>query len=125
VSNGTAAHRPAGLQDQISTSLLALWVKHAGAPPSAARTTIAGNEITCELEDAGGAGSKLPTAYAYRREAIAIVTRLTHRRVAAFTSLHDRASDVATVTLTLHPSLGGAVPMPSGRRARIRHRARA
>jgi hypothetical protein len=125
VSNGTARQRPDGLQDQIGTSLQALWMKHAGAPPSAARTTINGNAITCVLDGAGGSSAKLPTAYAYKREAIAVVTRLTHRRVAKFDSLHDRATDVATVTMTLHPSLGGDVPMPSGRRARIRHRARA
>lgn len=119
------AKSPAGLRHEIGSSFSGLWAKHAGARPRASRTSIEGNAIICVLSGVGGPSGAPLDGHAYKREAIAAVTRLTHRRVASFSTSNDPETGGATVTVVLHPSLGGAVPMPSGRRARIRHRARA
>jgi len=123
VSEPTAAS-PAGLRHQLGVSFSSLWAKHAGTRPRASRTSIEGNAITCALSGVGGPSARSLNGHAYKRDVIAVVTRLTHRRVAPFSTALDPDAKAVTVSVTLHPSLGGAVPMPSGRRARIRHRTR-
>jgi hypothetical protein len=111
---------PASLSDRISGAFGSIWTKYAEEEPSAVRTEIHGNVVTCRLIDAvgvfnrsmiapqtrdtvGGVG-KL-TAADYERDAVAAVVRLTRQRVASFVSSHDRDTDVATEVFTLEPSL--------------------
>jgi uncharacterized protein YbcI len=121
-----------GLPTEITTSLVSLWTRYAGKAPSAARTEIRGNVVTCVLVDAvgdynrgmaaaqtrdtvAGIGKLTPTAY--KQEAVAAVVRVTHQRVVSFISSHDRDTDVATEVFTLEPSLGRGAPALAARRA--------
>jgi hypothetical protein len=105
---------------ELTKSLTTLWTEHARVAPSAVRTEIRGNVVTCVLTDAvadfnqatitpqtgdrkRGIG-KLDQLH-YEREAIAVVGRLTHQRVASFLSSHDRDTDIATEVFTLGPLL--------------------
>jgi hypothetical protein len=111
---------PASLPDRISGAFGSLWTKYAAEEPSAVRTEIHGNVVTCRLVDAVGVfnrsmiapqtrdtvrGVGKLTAADYKRDAVAAVGRLTRQRVASFVSSHDRDSDIATEVFTLMPSL--------------------
>ena len=78
------------LSADLTKSFVSLWTQYAGKPPTAVRTEIRGNVVTCVLADGvgdfnrsmiapqahdtvGGVG-KL-TAAAYKREAVAAVVR--------------------------------------------------
>jgi hypothetical protein len=123
---------PNGLSTEITTSLVSLWTSYAGKAPSAARTEIRGNVVTCVLVDAVGdynrgmvaaqtrdavAGIGKLTPAAYKQEAVAAVVRVTRQRVTSFISSHDRDTDIATEVFTLEPSLGRGAPAPAARRA--------
>jgi hypothetical protein len=131
MTTSATARQPDGLPAEITTSLVSLWTSYAGTAPSAARTEIRGNVVTCVLVDAVGdynrslAGSQTRdsvagigklTPAAYKREAAAAVTRVTRQRVASFISSHDRDTDVATEVFTLEPSLGRGAPALAARR---------
>ncbi len=108
--NSATARLPNGLPAEITRSLVSVWTRYAGQAPTAARTQIRGNVVTCMLVDAVGdydrsmapptrdavAGDGELTPSAYKREAVAAVVRLTRQRVASFISSHDRDTDVAT-----------------------------
>lgn len=111
---------PASLSDRISGAFGSIWTKYAEEEPSAVRTEIHGNVVTCRLIDAVGVfnrsmiapqtrdtvrGVGKLTAADYERDAVAAVVRLTRQRVASFVSSHDRDTDVATEVFTLEPSL--------------------
>ena len=124
---------PSGLPAEITRSLVSLWTRYAGKPPSTARTEFDGNVVTCVLVDAVGdynrsmarsqtgggvAGIGKLTPAAYKREAVAAIVRVTRQRVVSFISSHDRDTDVATEVFTLEPSLRrGAPDLPARRSA--------
>ena len=103
---------PDGLPTEITRSLVSLWTRHAGKAPTAARTEIRGNVVTCVLDDAVGDHKHR----AYKREAVAAVARVTRQRVTSFISSHDGDTDVATEVFTLERSLGRGSPALAGRR---------
>jgi Na+-translocating membrane potential-generating system (MpsC) len=120
---------PASLSDRISGAFGSLWTEYAEEEPSAVRTEIHGNVVTCRLIDAVGVfnrsmiapqtrdtvrGVGKLTAADYKRDAIAAVGRLTRQRVASFVSSHDRDSDIATEVFTLVPSLQMGRPRSEG-----------
>jgi hypothetical protein len=111
---------PASLSDRISGAFGSIWTKYAEEQPSAVRTEIHGNVVTCRLIDAVGLfnrsmiapqtrnnvrGVGKLSAADYERDAVAAVVRLTRQRVASFVSSHDSDTDVATEVFTLEPSL--------------------
>jgi len=125
------------LSADLTKSFVSLWTQYAGKPPSAARTEIRGNVVTCVLADGVGdfnrsmlasqahatvGGVRELTAAAYKRDAVAAVVRLTRQRVASFVSSHDRDTDVATEIFTLEPSFGRGAPRfgRTGRRPAVR-----
>jgi hypothetical protein len=129
----TRSFRPrnAGLPQEITEALVALWTRYAGKPPADARTEVRGNVVTCVLVDAVGnfdertadphrqgafPGARKPTLADYKRDAVAAIVGLTRQRVAAFLSSHDRDTDVATEIFTLEPSLGRGRPGLTGTR---------
>jgi len=129
--NSATARLPNGLPAEITGSLVSVWTRYAGKAPTAARTQIRGNVVTCMLVDAVGdydrsmapptrdavAGDGELTPSAYKREAVAAVVRLTRQRVASFISSHDRDTDVATEVFILEPSLGRGAPILADRRS--------
>jgi uncharacterized protein YbcI len=114
---------------ELSKSLTTLWTDYAGTAPSAVRTEIRGNVVTCVLTDAVAdfnhgmvtpqtgdtvRRSGMHDRRRYERAAVAAVGRLTNLRVAAFLSSHDGDTDVATEVFTLEPLLSTeAVPAAS------------
>ena len=133
MTHSATARLPNGLPAEITRSLVSLWTRYAGEAPSAARTEIRGNVVTCVLVDAVGdynrgmaaaqthdtvRGVGRLTPAAYKREAVAAVVRVTRQQVTSFISSHDRDTDVATEVFTLEPSLGrGAPALAAGRPA--------
>ena len=120
MADATTAWLPSGLSAELTKSLVSLWTRYAGKPPTSARTEIRGNVVTCVLVDAvadynrsmvapqardtvEGVGKR--NSAGYKREAVAAVVRLTRQRVVSFVSSHDRDTDVATEVFTLEPSL--------------------
>lgn len=113
------------LSTELTESLSSLWTRYAGKRPSSGQTEIRGNVVTCVLADAVGDFNrsmiapqggdsvrgigKLSSA-AYKRDAVAAVTRVTRQRVASFLSSHDRDTDVATEIFTLEASLSRGAP---------------
>jgi Na+-translocating membrane potential-generating system (MpsC) len=131
MSARASARLPDGLASEITRSLVSLWSRYAGKPPTDARTEIRGNVVTCVLVDAVGdfnesmiasqthdavPGTGKRILALYQREARATVVRLTRQRVASFISSHDRDTDVATEVFTLEPSLGRGAPALARRR---------
>ena len=129
--DSASARLPDGLPAELTRSLVSLWTRYAGKPPTNARTDFHGNVVTCVLADGVGdynkgmaasqtrdtvAGIGKLTPAAYKREAVATVVRLTHQRVASFVSSHDRDTDVATEVFTLEPSLSRGAPALADRR---------
>jgi uncharacterized protein YbcI len=119
------SQRPISLSARISGKIGSLWMQYANERPSAVRTEIQGNVVTCRLIDAVGAfnrsmtapqthdtvrGVANLTAADYKRDAVAAVVRLTRQRVTSFVSSHDGDTDVATEVFTLEPSLGRGRP---------------
>jgi len=117
------------LSAEVTDSLTSLWIRYAGERPTNGRTEIRGNVVTCQLIDAvedfnrsmiapqAEAEDTVPgegklTEAGYRKDAVAAVVRLTRQRVSAFTSSHDRDTDVATEVFTLEPSLRKGRPRP-------------
>jgi uncharacterized protein YbcI len=104
------------LQTEITDALVAVWARHCGKHPTAARTEIRDNIVICVLVDAVGdcdaalfdseaadavAGASSVASAVYKSEAAATVAALTGRRVTSFISSHDADTDVATETFTL------------------------
>ena len=126
------ARLPNGLAAELTTALVALWTRYAGKAPSHARAEIRGNVVTCVLveavgdynrrtgarqtQDTSGGDVKL-TLESYKRDAVAVVTRLTRQRVARFVSSHDQDTDVATEVFTLEPSFNRGAPGLADRRS--------
>lgn len=125
------ARPPSGLPAELTKSLVSLWTKYAGKAPSSARAEVRGNVVTCVLVDAvgdyneaiaqrtgdtvQGVGKLNPAEF--KREAVAVVVRLTRQRVASFVSSHDRDTDVATEVFTLEPSLSRGSPALADRQS--------
>jgi Na+-translocating membrane potential-generating system (MpsC) len=122
---------PDGLATEITRSLVSLWTRYAGKAPTAARTEIRGNVVTCVLVDAFGdynrsmagpqtrdtiRGAGGATSTAYKREAVAAVARVTRQRVTASISSHDGDTDITTEVFTLEQSLGRGSPARPRRR---------
>jgi uncharacterized protein YbcI len=119
IEHGTAA--PAdGLRTEISDALVEIWVRYAGNHPTAVRTEIRDNVVTCRLIDSVGdydaglieAQERNPVSSAstrrdaaYKSEAAATVANLMGRRVTSFISSHDRDTNAATETFTLERTL--------------------
>ena len=119
------------LQKQITVAISAILAEYSGgAEPTEARTVIRGSIVTTSMTDVVGAlaanldknqpedgieGVDSHTRAGYERAVIAAVAELTDQRVTAFTSTHDRESDVAVERFSLE----------TGRRARRRRSARA
>jgi uncharacterized protein YbcI len=118
---------PASLSDRISGAFGSLWSQYSDQRPSAVRTEIRGNVVTCRLVDAvsafnrrmigpqthdtlRGVGKLTPADY--KRDAVAAIVGLTRQRVTRFVSSHDRDTDVATEVFTLEPSLRQGRPRP-------------
>jgi uncharacterized protein YbcI len=118
---GTGRSRlPASLSDRISGAFGSIWIEYAKKRPSAVRTEIRGNVVTCRLIDAVGVfnrsmsapqtdepvgGAQKLSLANYKKDAVAAVVKLTRQRVTSFVSSHDRDTDVATEVFTLEPSL--------------------
>jgi hypothetical protein len=113
-----------GLPAEITRSLVWLWTKYAGQPPTGARTEIRGNVVTCVLADGVGdfnrsmivRGEEGPTSAEYKSDAVAAIGKATRQRVEAFLSSHDGETDVATEVFTLEPSLDRGAPALADRR---------
>ena len=111
------APRPeSAIRADITDALAAVWIRYAGKRPTAVRTQIRDNVVTCVLVDAVSdhdaslaasetsnavAGASRLNSAAYKSDAAAIVTDLTGRRMTSFISSHDPETDVATETFTL------------------------
>lgn len=126
----------------ITENMVALWTRYAGRGPTSAYTGIRGNTVTTSLVDAvanferripmpKSESGKAMTLESYKREAVAMVGRLTHQRVASLVSTHDKQTDIATEVFQLEESLvNGRAPSRenpaggSGRRARLHKPAR-
>ena len=135
--NSATARLPNGLPAEITRSLVSVWTRYAGQAPTAARTQIRGNVVTCMLVDAVGdydrsmapptrdavAGDSELTPSAYKREAVAAVVRRTTPSHVFYT----RSSAATTETRTLpprcsfwsHRSGGGHPSSPTGDRAGV------
>jgi hypothetical protein len=114
---GLSAENP-DLSAEIERSLGSIWQRRRGSRPASISTEIRGDAIRCaiepgepapapedaEAEDEAGASN----AYAFRRESIAAVTKITHRPVSAFIDKVDAKSGTAEQTFILE-------------RARVRH----
>ncbi len=118
-----------GLPEEITRSLVWLWTKYAGQPPTSARTQIRGNVVTCVLVDGVGDfnrsmihGEGGLSSIDYKSDAVAAVGRATRQRVEAFLSSHDGQTDVATEVFTLEPSLNRGAPALADRRRTKRFR---
>lgn len=113
------ANRPfVGLSTQINRSFGQLWSRYAGLAPSAVRTELRGDIVTCVMVDAVEAFERRTTGSpdatdpsdterslaGYKVEAVETITRLTRQRVCAFLSSHDLETDVATEIFELEPS---------------------
>jgi hypothetical protein len=116
--------------EELTKSLTSLWTEYSGTQPTTARTEVRGDVVTCVLIDAvedfnlsmndqcinaaqtadtvRGVGKLTPADY--KRDAVAAVARLTHRRVVSFMSSHDRDTDVATEVFTLEGSAANDAP---------------
>ena len=99
------------MHSQISGSIGTLWNNYSGSRPAEITTTIRDSKVKCVLTDAVanfdsaidtaskqdiGDGERRLTMYTFRREAMEIISRITHRQVLAFVSDHDQKTDVAT-----------------------------
>ncbi len=99
------------MHDEISSSFATLWNNYSGSRPADIKTTIRDSKVKCVLTSAVqnfdasielaskqdiGIGERQLTMYTFRREAMEIISRITHRRVLAFVSDHDAKTDVAT-----------------------------
>jgi uncharacterized protein YbcI len=108
------------LRTEITDALVAIWARYAGEPPTAARTEIRDNVVTCVLIDAVShydagliqAQKQNPPSWAsnrrdaaYKSEAAATVAGLMGRRVTSFISSHDRDTNAATEIFTLERRL--------------------
>jgi hypothetical protein len=108
-----------GLSTQITRSFGQLWSRYAGIAPSAVRTELRGDVVTCVIVDAVEAFTTRTAASrdeidpadtkwsveGYKAEAVEAITRLTRQRVSTFLSSHDRDTNVATEIFELEPSL--------------------
>lgn len=125
----TAVPPVATLSLALTGSLASLWTQYAGRRPTAIRTEVRGNVVTCVLTDAVddfNQSMRAPrsrdtarrtgtrTQATYRRDAVAAVVRLTRQRVARFVSSHDEDTDVATEVFTLEPSFGRGASRATG-----------
>jgi hypothetical protein len=107
---GSSASLTPTLAADLTEAFVALWVEYAGVAPRDARTRIDGNTVTCvlvveEVSDFDEATEGRLGRADYKLKAASEVTRVTHQRVTSFFSDHDAATDVATETFTLEPSL--------------------
>jgi hypothetical protein len=123
-----------GLSTQINTSFGQLWSRYAGVAPSAVRTELRGDIVTCVMVDAVEAferrttGPPEPTDAPdadgsladYKVEAVETITRLTRQRVSAFLSSHDLETDVATEIFELESSPRFRGPPVNSHDARLR-----
>ena len=124
MTDSTMTRQSEGLPAEITRSLVLLWTKYAGQPPTGARTEIRGNIVTCVLVDGVGDfnrsmlvhGEGGPTTADYKSDAVAAVGKATRQRVEAFLSSHDGETDVATEVFTLEPSLDRGAPGLADRR---------
>jgi len=100
---------------RISEAIGRVWASYSPSRPSAVRTQINGDVVTCQLVDAvasfdravAAPGSHLvrPTLDTYKQDAIAAVVGVTRQRVTRLMSSHDRDTDVATEVFTLEPTV--------------------
>jgi hypothetical protein len=131
-----------GLSTQINRSFGQLWSRYAGIAPSAVRTELRGDIVTCVMVDAveafemqtTGSLERQTTASpdgmdhsdidqslaGYKVEAVETITRLTRQRVSAFLSSHDLETDVATEIFELEPSPRFRGPPTNRHDARLR-----
>jgi Na+-translocating membrane potential-generating system (MpsC) len=132
-ARSASARLPNGLPAALTKSLVSVWTQYAGKAPSAARTEIEGNVVTCMLIDAVDdynrsmvshrardtvRGAAELNSEAYKLAAVAAVVRLTRQRVTSFISSHDEDTNVATEVFTLERSLRrGAAPARARRRS--------
>ncbi len=123
MTDSTRALQSEGLPAEITRSLVWLWTKYAGQPPTGAKTEIRGNVVTCVLVNGVGdfnrsivRGEGGLTSADYKSDAVAAVGKATRQRVEAFLSSHDGDTDVATEVFTLEPSLNRGAPALADRR---------
>ena len=114
-----SSDEPNGMAGELTRSLSSVWNRYTGTRPSA-RAEVAGDRVTCVVEDAvadfeaGVAAEALTpanpdrplTGRTYERDAIATVTRITGRRVLAFVSKHNAKTDIATEVFILDTPRG-------------------
>ncbi|MQA75189.1 MAG: hypothetical protein GEU88_12735 [Solirubrobacterales bacterium] len=100
--------------DEISRSIGSVWQRHAGHRPSEVSTEISNSVVKCELHDAirdakaeeppedeSPRPDASPESAGYRHDAIAVVARITGRRVMGFIPRHDAKTSIATETFIL------------------------
>jgi hypothetical protein len=123
-----------GLSTEINRSFGQLWSRYAGIAPSAVRTELRGDIVTCVMVDAVEAFEARtarspdgtdppdiePSLAGYKVEAVETITRLTRQRVSAFLSSHDLETDVATEIFELEPSSRFRGPAVNRHDARLR-----
>jgi hypothetical protein len=130
MTDSTKTRQSEGLPAEITRSLVWLWTKYAGQPPTGARTEIRGNVVTCVLVDGVGDFNRSmlvrveggPTTADYKSDAVTAVGKATRQRVEGFLSSHDGETDVATEVFTLEPSLNRGAPGLTDRRRTKRSR---
>ena len=108
-TTSTSTRRAPEVCDEIGRSLGAVWQRHAGSRPSAVNTEINGDVVKCVMKgavtdkeaDTDGEAPRSPDSRDYGRDAIAVVTKATRRRVLGFVPKHDAKREVATDTFIL------------------------
>jgi uncharacterized protein YbcI len=110
------ARDASGLEAAINDSMAAVWKRYVGRRPTDVNTSVSGSRVECVLGDVVEQFSEtielatdgdqtavdqpLTTA-GYRREAAAVIAKLTRRRVMAVISNRNEATDVATEVFIL------------------------
>ena len=90
--------QPESTQKQLSRSLGTVWANHTGGKPGAITTSMSGDVIRCEMEDADG---RSPDTAGYKNDAMAAISRVTGRKVKGFIPKHNKKTDVTTDTFIL------------------------
>jgi hypothetical protein len=84
-----------GITEEIARSLSSIWQRRTGERPSSVSAKLDGDVVNCAIE-ADDPPEDPSDASGYRQEACAAVTKIAHRRVAAYITGSDAKTGAAT-----------------------------